>query len=108
MTKAEKICKDVRKDLKDQVITATKAMLAMQDKIEEQIPIYKELQLAQEVTVGTGETILRANPAAQEFRALVRDYTASINVLTEMIESNKQPVKATTLDDFRKFKVVGK
>ena len=42
--------------------TLEHAILAMRDKIEEQIPIFSNEPLSQEVTVGTGETILRQNP----------------------------------------------
>lgn len=66
-------------NIKDQVETLKKAVLTMQEKIEQQIPIYKQMPLAQQVKVGTGESMLRANPATQEFRATVRDYAQALN-----------------------------
>ena len=107
MTQAEKICANVSRDIKPQAITLANAVIAMQDKIEQQIPIYKQMPLAQQVTVGTGETMLRQNPAAQEFRATVRDYAAALNNLQAIVENNQASNTATSLADFRaKLKVV--
>ena len=85
MTQAEKICANVSKDIRPQAVTLAKAVFAMQDKIEQQIPIYEQMPLAQQVTVGTGERMLRQNPATQEFRATVRDYAAALNNLQNII-----------------------
>ena len=85
MTQAEKMCIGVDSNIKPQAITLANAVLAMQDKIEQQIPIYEQMPLAQQVTVGTGERMLRQNPATQEFRATVRDYAAALNNLQNII-----------------------
>lgn len=75
MTKQSKeLCKGVAPEIRPQAETLAEAVYSLQKKIIQQIPIYEELPLSQEVTVGTGETILRQNPAVQEFRALVKDY----------------------------------
>lgn len=107
MTQAEKICSAVSEDMKSQAVTLTNAVLAMQRKIDQQIPIYEQMPLAQQVTVGTGEKMLRQNPAVQEFRATVRDYAAALKNLQDIVENNKSSEKKTNLADFRsKLKVV--
>lgn len=107
MTEAEKMCSNVSKDIKPQAITLANAVLAMQNKIDQQIPIYEQMPLAQQVVVGTGEKILRQNPATQEFRATVKDYAAALNNLQDIIENNKTPASVTSLNDMRnKLKAV--
>lgn len=93
MTKAERLCKNVNKDIKPQAVTLANAVLAMQTKIEEQIPIYQQMPLAQQVTVGTGERMLRQNPAVQEFRATVREYAQALNNLQQLIGDNEGEAK---------------
>ena len=102
MTDTEKICSNVSEDIKPQAETLAKAVLTMQAKIEQQIPIYKQMPLAQQVKVGTGEVMLRANPATQEFRATVRDYAQALNNLQDILENNKAPAQVAVLDDLRK------
>lgn len=106
MTTPEAICSKVNKDIRAQAETLAKAVFAMQEKIEQQIPIYQQMPLAQQVTVGTGETMLRQNPAVQEFRATVRDYSASLNNLRDILDENATPDETKSLDSIRsKFKV---
>lgn len=107
MTEAEKLCKNVTPNLKEQAITLTNAVLAMQEKIEQQIPIYKQMPLAQQVKVGTGEKMLRQNPATQEFRATVRDYAQALSNLKEILDvNNKVETTISPVEDLRKrFKV---
>ena len=101
MTKAEEICQGLPADIKPQAVTLANAVLTMQEKIEQQIPVYKDMPLAQQVTVGTGETMLRANPMTQEFRATVRDYAQSLKNLSEMLENNKTASEPSAVDDLR-------
>lgn len=100
-TLAEQMCDRVDDQIKEQAITLTNAVLAMQSKIEQQIPIYQQMPLAQKVTVGTGEQMLRANPATQEFRATVRDYAQALNSLKEILETNKTAPTISPVDDLR-------
>lgn len=104
---AKEICKNVDKKIKPQAVTLAKAVLAMQAKIEQQLPIYEKMPLAQQVTVGTGEKMLRQNPATQEFRATVRDYAQALNNLTNMVgEAPKEAAKTSDLTSIRgKYKV---
>lgn len=101
-TKAELMCEKVHPDLRAQAITLANSVLTMQEKIEQQIPTYKSQPLAQEVTVGTGETILRANPITQEFRATVRDYAQALKSLNEILDAKKNKEETSSLDDLRK------
>lgn len=105
-TKADEICRNVPEDIRAQAVTLANAVLTIQEKIEQQIPIYKQMPLAQQVKVGTGETMLRANPATQEFRATVRDYASALNALNGILEGQQAPTESTALEDLRKaFKV---
>ena len=107
MTQAEQICANVSADIKPQAITLANAVLAMQAKIDQQIPVYEQMPLAQQVKVGTGEKMLRANPAVQEFRATVRDYAAALKNLQEILDDNPTTAEVTNLDSLRaRFKVV--
>ena len=85
--------------------TLEHAILAMRNKIEEQIPIFNDEPLSQEVTVGTGETMRRQNPNISEFRALVRDYQQAIKTYNELIGDAGQE-ENKVLDSLReRFKV---
>ena len=106
-TKAELMCENVSPELRAQAITLANSVLTMQEKIEQQIPTYKEQPLAQTVTVGTGETMLRANPITQEFRATVRDYAQALNNLNEILDAKKSQSETSSLDDLRKRFGVG-
>ena len=106
MTEADRLCKNVNKNIRPQVVTLANAVIAMQEKIDQQIPVYKQMPLAQQVTVGTGEKMLRANPAVQEFRATVRDYAAALNNLQNVLDDSHESAEASNLNDLRaKFKV---
>lgn len=105
-TKAEELCEGVSSDLKAQAVTLANAVLTMQAKIEQQIPIYKEEPLAQTVVQGNGKTVLRQNPITQEFRATVRDYASALNNLSEILETKEAVKEESTLDALKsRFKV---
>ena len=105
-TKAELLVEGVSPDIKAQAVTLANAVLALQEKIEQQIPNYKEADLTQKVIVGTGEEVLRANPLMQEFRATVRDYATALNNLDEMLEKKQQKTGASPVEALRnRFKV---
>ncbi len=106
-TKAEVMCDGVSEDIKAQATTLANAVIAMQEKIEQQVPVYKDQPLAQQVTVGTGETVLRQNPITQEFRATVRDYSAALNNLKDILEEKKAKTETSSVEDLRKRFGVG-
>lgn len=106
MTQAEKICANVREEIRPQAETLANAVLALQEKIDRQIPTYKQMPLAQTVTVGTGERMLRQNPGVIEFRATVRDYAQALKALQDILDERSEEVAASTLDDIRaRFRV---
>ena len=82
MKQAEKMCESVSEELKPQAIV-----------------------LAQEVTVGTGETILRANPIVQEYRATVREYAQALEKLNSLIKKSSESRPRT--DKNAKIHLVG-
>ena len=102
MTTAEKICEKVNKDIYSQAVTLANAVLAMQDKIDQQIPIYEKMPLAQQVKVGTGEKILRQNPAVVEFRATVKDYAAALSALDAILEKKQETAEVSSIEELRK------
>ena len=105
---AQKLCDGVDKRYKKQAVTLAKAVLALQDKIEQQLPVFEQTPLAQTLTTTQGEKALKQNPASAEFRATVRDYSVALKSLQDIVENNKAPEKKTSLADFRaKLKVVG-
>lgn len=106
LTPAEELCSNVREDIKPQVVTLANAVLAIQAKIEKEIPKYGRMKLAQRVKVGTGEKIIRANPEIQEFRATVRDYASSLNSLQMILTENKAPTQVSDMDSLmKKFRI---
>ena len=88
MTEAEKICSSVSPKLHSQAVTLANAVIALQAKIEQQMPVYNQLPLAQTMTTTQGEKVLKNNPAMQEFRATVRDYAAVLKDLNALIEEH--------------------
>ena len=101
MSNIKKLCKNVSSDMRPLAETLADAVLAMQKKIKEQIPVYREMPLAQQVKVGTGEKMLRQNPAVQEFRATVRDYAAALRSLQEIVDENQSTTSVAGLEDLR-------
>lgn len=100
---ASRICEGVGKQYKNQAVTLARAVLALQDKIEQQLPIFEKLPLAQTMTTTQGEKVLKQNPASVEFRATVRDYAFALEKLQDIIENNKDSGgNITSLDAFRK------
>lgn len=82
----EKICKNVNSPLKPQIETMVQVVLSLQKQLEDNYDNYLSQPLSISVTVGTGETINRANPFVQEYRALFKDYLAAIKQLKEIID----------------------
>ena len=80
MKRAEDICANVSTDIKPQAITLANAVLAMQNKIDQQIPIYEQMPLAQQVT--------------------------ALNNLQDILSENKSPTSVSDMSELRKkFKI---
>ena len=106
MLKAKAICKNVSTEIRPQAVALADAVIGMQKKIEQHLPELKGMPLSIEVTVGTGETVPRANPAIQEFRALVRDYSAALKNLRDIIGEGGISEEESSLDSLKsKIKV---
>lgn len=106
MTQAEKICANVSADIKPQAVTLANAVMALQEKIEQQMPVYQQLPLAQTMTTTQGEKVLKNNPAMQEFRGTVRDYAASLKSLQAILDDTDDQCEVSSLDDIRsRFRV---
>lgn len=107
MKQAKKICANVRQDIRPQVETLARAVLALQKKLEDTMPEYESMELSQILRTVQGEPAIKANPAMQEFRATVRDYATALKNLQDIVENNQTAEKASNLADFRnKLKVV--
>ena len=106
MTEAEKICSSVSPKLHSQAVTLANAVMALQEKIEQQMPVYQQLPLAQTMTTTQGEKVLKNNPAMQEFRGTVRDYAASLKSLQAILDNTPHQEEESTVEDIRKkFKI---
>ena len=100
-TQAELMCSGVDPRIRPQVIVLANAVITLQNKIIQKTPGYEKAPLTQEVTVGTGETVLRSNPYVQEFRATVRDYAAAMKSLDELLNTKKGTTQVNPLDALR-------
>lgn len=88
----DKLCRNVRPDIRPQVETLAKAVEALQAKLEEQTSVYNNMPLAQMLTTTQGEKALKANPAVQEYRATIREYAQALDSLQELIRKNEMDV----------------
>lgn len=102
----ETICAHVDKSVKQQALTLARAVVALQDKIEANLDDYARMPLAQTITKGDGKKVTRNNPAAEEFRATVRSYSAALRDLHEILANNSKASEISPLDEMRKaFKI---
>ena len=86
--------------------TLLTAILAMQDKIIEQLGEFESAELAIEVKMGDDRYIMRANPLVQEFRALVKDYSNALKAYKE-ISGASEPQGNSRIEELRaRLKVV--
>lgn len=97
----EVLCKGVNPTLKPQVETLAEAVIALQDKIESELPRYKEEPLSQEVLSQSGDLVIRQNPYVSEFRSMVKDYTNTLSQLQEIIGEAKEPATISALETMR-------
>ena len=94
------------KDLSEQIEELAKIEQAMREKVEEQIPIFQGMDVAQIVTSTQGEQVIKANPAMQEMRALFRDYATIVKMQKEIMGGQTEQADVTSLESMRaRFKV---
>lgn len=106
MIKAEKLCEGVDPSIRPQVVTLADAVLTLEKKITKHLKEVESMPLSIEVTMGDDRTVERANPALQEFRALVRDYSSSLKSLRDILGERSEGKTESSIDSLRnKFKV---
>ena len=94
------------KDLTEQLEELSRIEAAMREKVEEQIPHFRNMNLVQLVTSTQGEKVLKANPAMQEARALFRDYAAIVKMQKDIMGGQTEQADVTSLESMRaRFKV---
>ena len=85
--------------------TLRKAILSMKRKIDKNRVEFQSAPLTYEAEMGDGRVIQRGNPFVQEYRALVKDYSAAIKTYKELT-GNQDAAEADPLDDIRsRFRV---
>ena len=77
------------------------ALLALEFKVRAEMSDFRKESMIQEVTTGSGDTMKRANPAVQEFRALVKDYATLCKVAKEFCGAKKTEESSSKLKDLR-------
>lgn len=101
-----KTSSEYNEGLEEQIKTLAEAVLALQEKIESSIEEYKGMPLAQEVTTTQGERAFKQNPAVQEFRNTVREYTNALKSLQELTGETIVTDSGTSAEDIRsRFKI---
>lgn len=103
MTRAEEMCANIREELRPEALTLANAVLTLQNKLESQRPVYEDALLAQSVTVGTGETILRSNPVIVEYRQTLDAYTRALKAFNTMFADSDK----ARIDKNGKITIVG-
>ena len=95
------------KDMTEQLEELSRIEVAMREKVEEQIPHFRNMSVVQLVTSTQGEKVLKANPAMQEIRALFRDYAAIVKMQSDLLEGGQAAQSdSVSLEDMRaRFKI---
>ena len=92
------------KKFKEAPETLKKSILTMQRKIQDSEEEIREA-LTIEAEMGDGRYVTRANPALQEYRALVRDFASALRAYKE-ITGEKETAEVNRLESLRsRFKV---
>lgn len=94
-----------RKKYKESPETLMKAILSLQKKLEENEAEFLAAPLSIEVELGDGRWVPRPNPVVQEYRAMIRDFSAAIKAYKEITGKQDTP-EINSLDSIRsRFKV---
>ena len=101
VTYSKKLKKLQSGDYESQEKTLLEALLAIEFKVKHEAAGFKKEALVQEVQVGTGETVKRANPAVQEFRAMVKDYASLCKAVKDLCGAKKAEESTSKLADLR-------
>jgi hypothetical protein len=84
-----------------------KAILSMQEKLIKNEKDFISAPLMIEVEMGDGRWVPRPNPFVQEYRALVRDFSAALKIYRE-ITAETESAEVSSLDSIRSILKVAK
>ena len=87
--------------------TLIKAILSMQEKLIKNEKDFISAPLMIDVEMGDGRWVPRANPFVQEYRALVRDFSAALKIYRE-ITAETESAEVSSLDSIRSILKVAK
>ncbi len=87
--------------------TLQKAILSMQEKLIKNEKDFIAEPLMIEVEMGDGRYVPRPNPFVQEYRALVRDFSAALKAYKD-ITGDQETAEVSSLDSIRQMLKVAK
>jgi hypothetical protein len=94
-----------QKQYKDSPEILKKSILSMRKKIIDSEEQFLAAPLTIEAEMGDGRYVTRANPVVQEYRALIRDFSAALKAYKD-ITGDQNSAEVNSLDDLRaKFRV---
>lgn len=101
MTDAERMCANVRDELRPHAVEIAESLEFMRVKLTE-----TRKGLANQAVVipydnGGGQTGIRANPAFREFNALMKTYTTTLERFTAMFAGTMDAKGQSALDRFK-------
>ena len=85
-TKVNNICKDLDSPIKEQIETLTKAIIVLQEKLENNLEDYINEPLYQEIVDREGNEKKISNPFVAEFRATLKEYANDLEQLKKLLE----------------------
>ena len=95
------------KQYKESPEVLKRAILSMRKKILDHEKEFMEAPLTIEAEMGDGRCVTRANPALQEYRALVRDFSAALKAYKD-ITGDEGTAEVSSLDSIRQMLKVAK
>ena len=89
-----------KKNYKKSPDTLIRAILSLQKKLEDNEAQFLEEPLRVMVETGEGNLVPRANPFVQEYRAMIRDFSAAVKAYKD-ITGDKDESEVSSLDSIR-------
>ena len=77
----------------------------MREWIDNQLPLYSEMQPGQQMTTTQGEVVWKANPAMAEIRANIRDYCYVLKTIAGL-NGEEEEIHSSLGEMKKKFKLV--
>lgn len=97
----DKDMQNVAPNMREQAAAVSRIEETMRAKVLEQVPIFEKMPAAQKMKTTQGEVVLKANPAAQEIRAMFRDYISIVKAQQEIFDWRSSPATVTTINTIR-------